>query len=57
VLLTEPVAARTLKPVIDRRYPLEAMVAAHRYVDDERKQGKVVITIAPNATTAPARPQ
>ena len=34
-----------IKPVIDRRYPLEQAAEAHRYVDTGRKRGSVVLEV------------
>jgi len=46
LLLKDLIEAGEFRAVVDRRYPVDQVVEAHRYVETWRKAGNVVLKIA-----------
>ena len=45
LLLKDLIEAGEFRAVVDRRYPVDQVVEAHRYVETWHKAGNVVLTI------------
>jgi NADPH:quinone reductase-like Zn-dependent oxidoreductase len=52
--LREVLESRAFRPLVDRRYRLEEIVDAYRYVETGQKIGNVVVNIKPSASSREA---
>ena len=43
--VTAGLTSGALKPTVDRTFPLEEIVEAHRYMESNRQKGKIVVTV------------
>ena len=53
-LMKELIESGAYRPVVDRRYPMDQVAEAHRYVETWRKAGNVVLTMASDGDSARA---
>jgi NADPH:quinone reductase-like Zn-dependent oxidoreductase len=51
LLFKELIEAGEFRAVVDRRYAMDEVIDAHRYVETWHKAGNVVLRIAPDSST------